>query len=363
MDVVPAPRAIVYYWHVLDGLERLGLLADIEERGFPNTAFRQRVLRTGQEAVISLDPVRAVTSRPWNVHLGQDEVVRIGLEHLARHPRVQVEFGARVTAVRTDETGAEVVVERADGQRVVRGRWAVAADGARSTVRRALGIGFEGMTWPDRFVATDIRFPFAELGGLGNANMLLDPQDGCVIARIDRDGLWRWTWGEPADLPESTVMERLPGRLAALGFGDVPYEVVAATPYRMHQRAADRMRLDRFLLIGDAAHATNPTGGLGLTSGLYDLFALVDPLSAVLGGADAGVLDHWASERLAVFRQHASPMASGSKHLVYDEKDISKLESAVRMAADQSDQAAALARLSGMTVLRTGLPRHHAELA
>jgi len=361
-DVVAAPRAIVYYWHVLDGLDRLGLLDDIDASGFRNTAFRQRVLRTGLEAVIPLEPIRAVTSRPWNVHLGQDEVVRIALAHLARNPGVQVEFGARVTAARTDETGAVLTVDSDGGERLVRGQWVVAADGARSTVRGALGIGFEGVTWPDRFVATDIRFPFAELGGLGNANMLLDPTDGCVIARIDQSGRWRWTWGEPADLPESTVAERLPGRLAALGFGAAPYELLAVTPYRMHQRMADRMRQDRVLLIGDAAHATNPTGGLGLTSGLYDLFALVDPLSAVLKGEDTRVLDRWAEERATIFRVHASPMASRSKHLVYDEKDFSTLESAVRTAADQSDPTAVLNRLTGMTVLRTSLPRHHAEL-
>jgi 3-(3-hydroxy-phenyl)propionate hydroxylase/6-hydroxy-3-succinoylpyridine 3-monooxygenase len=237
----------------------------------------------------------------------------------------------------------------------------VGTDGARSTVRSSLGIGFSGTTWDDRFVATDIRYPFDQ-AGLGDANMVMDPHNGSVIARIDREGLWRWTWGESADLPAETVMDRLPGRLAALGFPDVPYKVVTATPYRMHQRSADRMRDARVLLAGDAAHATNPTGGLGLTAGMYDVFALLDPFDAVLRGGDAAVLDAWADERLRIFVEHASPMATAAKHNVYDERDLTKLEAMVKGAGASVDEAEAVSRLSRMTVLRSGFPRHHAAL-
>jgi 3-(3-hydroxy-phenyl)propionate hydroxylase/6-hydroxy-3-succinoylpyridine 3-monooxygenase len=217
------------------------------------------------------------------------------------------------------------------------------------------------MTWDDRFVATDLRYPFDE-AGLGNANMIMDPEHGCVVARIGTD-LWRWTWGEPAGLPVVTVAERLPGRLAALGFPDHPWEIVAATPYRMHQRAADRMRAGRVLLAGDAAHATNPTGGLGLTSGMYDVFALLDPLDAVLRGADDAVLDAWAAERLRIFTEHASPMATASKHRVYDETDREALVRFVRGATVPVADDEAIRRLSAMTVLRSGFPRHHTDLA
>jgi 3-(3-hydroxy-phenyl)propionate hydroxylase/6-hydroxy-3-succinoylpyridine 3-monooxygenase len=185
-----------------------------------------------------------------------------------------------------------------------------------------------------------------------------------VIARIDETGLYRWTWSESAELPEEGVCDRLPGRLAALGFGDVPYEVVAFAPYRMHQRSADRMKQGRVLLVGDAAHATNPTGGVGLTSGVYDLLALIEPLAAVIGSTDdESVLEEWARLRLDTFRDHASPMASRTKHMVYDETDVAKLEGLVGGSADSGDPAATLKRLTGMTVLRSALPRHHTELA
>jgi len=363
-DIVPSPRAMVYYWHVLEGLDRLGVLDDMDARGFRNTAFLQRVLSTGLQADVPLAPVAAVTRFPYNIHLGQHELVRIALEHLERLPNAHVEFGAKVTAV-SDE-GDHVVIEGESdsGRGQWRARWAVGADGARSLVRRSLGLGFGGTTWPDRFVATNLRYPFGQLGGLGNANMIFDPDNGCVIARIDDTGLYRWTWSESAELPEEGVLDRLPGRLAALGFGDAPYEIDAFTPYRMHQRSADRMKHGRVLLIGDAAHATNPTGGLGLTSGMYDLLSLIEPLAgSVTGSGDESALEEWAAMRLETFRNHASPLASGIKHMVYDETDVSKLDGLVRSSSDFTDPVTTLGRLTGMTVLRGSLPRHHMELA
>jgi 3-(3-hydroxy-phenyl)propionate hydroxylase/6-hydroxy-3-succinoylpyridine 3-monooxygenase len=360
-EIVPSPRAMVYYWHVLDGLDRLGALAALDAAGFRNHAFIQRVPETGLQAEIPLAPLAAISPFTSNLHLGQHDVVRIVLGLLADYPNARVVRGARVTSV-TD--GDRARVEALVGEETVsfEAGWVVGADGARSTVRTSLGLPFDGMTWPDRFVATNLTYPFDRLGGLGNANMLFDPRNGCVIARINADGLYRWTWNESADLPEDSVAERLPVRLAALGFGDADYEVAGFTPYRMHQRWVPTMRVGHVLLLGDAAHATNPTGGLGLTSGMYDVFALVDPLAAVVRGADDAVLDQWALERLAKFSEHASPMASGTKHMVYDEPDLAKREALVRASADQSDPEMVLKRLTGMTVLRTSLPRHHSEL-
>jgi 3-(3-hydroxy-phenyl)propionate hydroxylase/6-hydroxy-3-succinoylpyridine 3-monooxygenase len=362
-QLVRSPRAMVYYWHVLDGLDRLGVLHDMDAAGIRNRQFRQRVGTHGEQAVVSLDPVRAVSDYDYNLHLGQHEVVRIALEHLERYDNATVLRGVRVSGVEGDD---DRVIATLDGGDVpsIAASWLIGADGARSTVRRAVGLTFDGTTWPDRFVATNLRYPFAEAGGLGMANMIFDSRVGCVIAQIDGTGLYRWTWSEPATLPEHTVAERLPQRLRDLGFGAHDFTVEGLTPYRMHQRSASTMKAGRVLLVGDAAHATNPTGGYGLTSGMYDVFALLDTLNGVVRGrVDATELDRWAAERLRIFREHASPMASHIKRLVYNEPDTALLQRFVQTAADQSDPTAVLRRLTGMRVLSSGVPTHHAELA
>jgi 3-(3-hydroxy-phenyl)propionate hydroxylase/6-hydroxy-3-succinoylpyridine 3-monooxygenase len=86
----------------------------------------------------------------------------------------------------------------------------------------------------------------------------------------------------------------------------------------MHQRSAERYRVGRVILAGDAAHVTNPTGGLGLTCGLFDSYALYPALSAVvLEGADDEVLDRYAAARRDTFVNRVSPQAIANKRLVF----------------------------------------------
>lgn len=361
--VSPSPRALVYYWHVLDGLDRLGVLDDMEARGFRNTQFTEHAVASGLTAKVSLDPIQTLTDRPYNVHLGQDEVAKIALEHIARHPNATVRFNTRLDDFAQDDRGVTVRLTGPEGATEMRAQWLAGADGARSTVRRGLGLTFEGMTWPERFVAVNVRYPFDEVAGFGNANMVYSSTDGAVVVRITQDGLFRWTWAEDAELPEETVAERLRPRLEQLGFGRTDEaEFVEFAAYRMHQRSADRMRVGRVVILGDAAHVTNPTGGLGLTSGVYDAFSLIEPLSAAMLGADGSDLDTWADARLNAFTTLASPAATRMKRLVYDETDEAALDAHIVAAQDQSDADAQRRKFSMIAALGTGVPRHHSEL-
>jgi 3-(3-hydroxy-phenyl)propionate hydroxylase/6-hydroxy-3-succinoylpyridine 3-monooxygenase len=192
-----------------------------------------------------------------------------------------------------------------------RAAWVVGSDGARSTVRKLLGIPFEGITWPERFVATNVFYNF-QSHGYARANFLIHDLHGAVIAKIDERDLWRLTYSEDGALPVETVGDRIAEHYRSLlPDPHQPYEVERHQPYRMHQRAAGRFRDGRVLLAGDAAHATNPTGGLGLTSGLFDSFALTGARAAVgLERSSAAVLDRWAAERRRTFLEIASPAAS-----------------------------------------------------
>jgi 3-(3-hydroxy-phenyl)propionate hydroxylase/6-hydroxy-3-succinoylpyridine 3-monooxygenase len=119
----------------------------------------------------------------------------------------------------------------------------------------------------------------------------------------------------------------------------------------MHQRSAERLRVGRVVLAGDAAHATNPTGGLGLTSGMLDTFVLHEALAAVIGGAAPdSVLDRYSEERLRVFRELASPQASEWKRLVFHAHDRERLEQDLGML--RSVAADADARRAGFLSMR-----------
>jgi 3-(3-hydroxy-phenyl)propionate hydroxylase len=318
-EVIDSPRAMVYHWALHEDLHRLGLLEEIERRGFRKDDYGYRVHATGEMVTYNLDGLARETPFPYNVHLGQDELCALVLERLAGLPDVTVRWGTRVTGMSQDSADEIVIDAVSDqGEDQFTGAWAIGCDGARSTVRRLLGLDFKGMTWDTRFVATNVYFDF-HAHGYPRSVFLMDDVHGAVIAKINDDDLWRVTYSEDLNLPEETIGERVGDHFAAILPGGGPYELERFAGYRLHQRSVQRMRIGRALLAGDAAHATNPTGGFGLTGGLFDAFALIGTLNAVLlQGADPTVLDSWGRERRRIFGEVASPAATRMKHTVYD---------------------------------------------
>ena len=308
-----SPRACVYHWSMLGGLERLGIRKEAEALGYTKDDYLWLVKKTGERLPYDLKVLSSVTPFPYNIQLGQDRLAEICHRRLEAMPNAEVHWSTPFGGLSQDAGGVTV---RA-GESELRARWVVGADGAGSAVRKALGLSFDGMTWPERFVATNVRHDF-ESGGYWQSTMVVDDEWGAVIVKITRDGLWRCTFMENAALPEVTYLDRIPEAYRHLLPGAGGFELIQSSPYKMHQRCADSFRKGRVLLAGDAAHVTNPTGGFGLTTGLFDAFALWPTLAAViLEGADPALLDTWADERRAIFLDKTSPMACTYKDFVF----------------------------------------------
>ena len=262
-DVPAAPRAMS-----IRRLRRARTAGDprrrrARRRRRPSDGLNVHDFAGGEVIRWPMEVLKGHVAHPYNVHLGQARLAR----DRAGPPRPSCRTPGCCGARRSPDCATRATwpswrVEGPDGAQEIRASWVIGADGARSTVRRLVGLEFEGTTWPERCVATNIRYPFDE-HGFGGANMVVDPALGAIVARIDETGLWRCTYCETADLPEETIPERMPDFFRAFLPDDRQPEVVAWSPYRMHQRAAESMRGGRVLLAGDAAHATNPTGGLG----------------------------------------------------------------------------------------------------
>ena len=334
-----SPRACVYHWSMLDGLERLGIREEAERIGYTKDDYLWLAKRTGERLPYDLTVLSAVTRFPYNIQLGQDRLAEICRDRLAALPNAHVRFSTPLTTLAQDDDSVRVRVEGPEGIEYLQARYLVGADGAGSLVRKSLGLGFDGMTWPERFVATNLRHDF-ESGGYWQSTMVIDDQWGAVIVKITREGLWRCTYMEDASLPERTYLERVPPAYAHLLPGAGGYELVQSSPYKMHQRCADTFRKGRVVLAGDAAHVTNPTGGFGLTTGLFDAFSLWPTLAAViLDRADPALLDVWGEERRRIFLDKTSPQACAYKDFVFHAcgggaKLEERLEGMRRMVAD-----------------------------
>ena len=354
--IIDSPRAAVYHWSLLDGLERLGIREEAEAAGIVKDDYTWLIRRTGDAIRYRLDVLKDLTPFPYNINLGQDRLAEIAKARLERLPNAEVRFGARVETLAQD---AESVTVGLAGGEALRARYVVGADGAGSTVRTALGLTFDGFTWPERFVATNVYHDFAG-AGYGLSTMVVDDQWGAVIVIIAPDGLWRCTYMEDASLPEESFLERLPEAYRHLLPGEGGYRLAQAAPYRMHQRCAATFRQGRVVLAGDSAHVTNPTGGFGLTTGLFDAYALWPTLAAiVLEGADPALLDVWAQERRDVFLERTSPQAIAYKDFLFHRfrGDEAKLAAAIEgMRAMERDADVCRERLMFTKGLETTSP-------
>lgn len=315
--IISSPRACVYHWSMLDGLERLGIREEAERIGYTKDDYLWLVKKTGERLPYDLKVLSRVTRFNYNIQLGQDRLAEICQRRLEAMPNAAIHWRTAFTGLAQDDDGVTVWAQTPEGEIELRARYVIGADGAGSAVRKALGLSFDGFTWPERFVATNLRHDF-ESGGYWQSTLVVDDQWGAVIVKITRDGLWRCTFMEDMALPEENYVERIPEAYAHLLPGQGGYELVQSAPYKMHQRCAARFRVGRAVLAGDAAHVTNPTGGFGLTTGLFDAFALWPTLAVVvLEGADPALLDVWADERRQIFLDKTSPQACAYKDFVF----------------------------------------------
>ncbi|MER7840996.1 FAD-dependent monooxygenase [Streptomyces sp. NPDC096040] len=210
----------------------------------------------------------------------------------------RVDFGRALTGLEQDADA--VTVRSADGT-TDRARYVVAADGGRSTIRRAVGVGMTGESVdPSPFLVADLRVRGLDrdhwhvfVGDDGNGVAL------CPLAGTDDFQL-------AAKLPEGTEADlslagvrRLVSAYTPLDAADVT-ELRWASDFRPRAALADRFRVGRVFLAGDAAHVHSPAGGQGLNTSVQDAYNLGWKLGAVLGGdAPDALLDTYEEERRA----------------------------------------------------------------
>ena len=275
-------RASTFHPATLDLLVRFGVVDELIGRGLIAPRFAYRDRRSGVVAEFDLGALADVTGHPFRLQCEQYKLCEIMIDRFASMANVTVRFGAEVAGAADRSDGASVVL--ASGETLVADA-VVAADGAASAVRKSLGLGFEGMTYEDRYLVLSTPFEMAaHLDDLAYVNYISDPDEWLVLLRtVD---LWRALFpvGDHEDDAEALSDESAQRRLNGVVALREDYEVAHRTIYRVHQRVADRFLVGRVVLMGDAGHINNPLGGMGMNGGIHDAVLLGASLAAVLRG-------------------------------------------------------------------------------
>ena len=191
----------------------------------------------------------------------------------------------------------------------------IGADGARSEARRALGIEFEGFTWPERFLVISTPYDFRSvIADLCSVSYLADPERWHFLLEIP--GLWRVMFPITQDLSDEAVTEEsfAQSLMATIVPRVTNYEIAHVTLYKVHQRVAKSFRVGRVFLAGDAAHVNNPLGGMGMNGGIHDAINLTMRLAGVWAGRDPEQeLDRYDRQRRLVTLEHIEKQSIQNK--------------------------------------------------
>jgi len=230
--IASSPRAAIYFPTTLQILDRLGLLEEAQAIGYASTRFAMRYPATGE--VIEADSTGSVPpDSPYarNLHLGQHVLADLVMRHLLTLPNARLLWCHKVQSLEQDGAGVNLGVDTPAGTITLRSDWVVGADGSHSTARQLLALPFEGHTWPDRFVATNLEYDF-EAHGYSPANMISDPDEwGGGRAIGPREPLARHLWrGRGARRGAGVRTHPATLRASAAGAGTLPHRRRRAVP-------------------------------------------------------------------------------------------------------------------------------------
>ena len=291
-DTEPASAARIVGLHIrsVELMAMRGLLDRMLERGRqrPAAGFFAAIAKPVPPGLDSAHAYLLGIPQPVVVQLLEDHAVALGAE---------VRHGAAVAGFEQDDDG--VTVELANGEHL-RTRYLVGCDGARSTVRKQLGVAFPGEPSRNETLMGELEVgvPPEEIAAKVAE---ISETDKRFSLRPAGPGVYR------VIVPVAGVSD--PARPPTLEDFQRQLRAVAGTDFGVHSprwlsrfgdatRLAEQYRVGRVLLAGDAAHIHPPLGGQGLNLGVQDAFNLGWKLAAqVRGWAPASLLDTYQAER------------------------------------------------------------------
>jgi 3-(3-hydroxy-phenyl)propionate hydroxylase len=299
-------RGLCWAKRTLEIFDRLGIGQAVVDKG-----VTWNVGRTfhGEDEVFNFNLLpQAGHQRPGMVNLQQYHVEQLLVQRAQTLPLIDLRWSHKVINVTHDVGGATLEVETADGPYTLHTDWLIVADGARSPIRRLLGLDIVGKVFQDRFLIADVVLSEALFTAQSTERRFwfhppFHPEHSALMHR-EADGVWRidfqlgWDADPELEKQPEHVLPRIRHMLDQQGFAHVNFELEWVSVYTFQCRRMAKFRHGRVLFVGDAAHQVSPFGARGANSGVQDIDNLAWKLDLVMRGvASHSLLDSYDVER------------------------------------------------------------------
>src|ERR1700730_10406109 len=355
-ELVMELRGSTFHPPTLDMLDEFDVVPRMIESGLKAPTWQFRDRETGPVATFDLSLLAADTNHPYRVQCEQWKLMRLLRDAYLGCPGAAIKFAHTVTAVKGGDDTVAVEADTPEGPVTLEGRYVVAADGARSAVRRSLGVAFEGFTYPELFLIASTDFRFEDtLTDIAYVNYIADPLEWLVLLRVP--DLWRVLVPAPenADRDELLSDASLQQVLQRVVPRSEPYRNAHRSVYHVHQRVAKSFHHGRVLLAGDAALINNPLGGMGMNGGMKAAFNLSDKLAQIWAGADDRLLGRYDRQRRTVAIEAVQQQTHRNQQILSERDPATRkqsLDAMRRTAADRSSAREHMLKSSMISSLR-----------
>lgn len=295
-------RASTIHPPTLEFFDEIGIIEDILENGLRIESLQFWERRTRE--LVADFPYKLIendTKYPFRFQCPQSTVTRIILKHLKATGCAKVLFNHEFIRAEQNETCVKVIAETPSGETEFCAKYLIGCDGAFSKVRENLNLGFDGKTYEDRFLLVSTDLNLGEIfPNMGTVAYIFDPEEWVIIMTLPDTVRLVFRLKPEEDADEAKQIENVRRRITNFLQTELNYEIKAVSTYHVHQRITETFRLGRTILAGDAAHINNPTGGMGMNSGIHDAQLLAKKLVAVLNGESDELLNDYARIRKEV---------------------------------------------------------------
>lgn len=351
-DLSRESRASTFHPPTLDMLHDLGFAETLIAQGLKAPTVQYSSTADGVLGTFDFAAISDFTAHPFRLQAEQFKLTRIILDVLRDNSLFALEFNADVIGVSQISDEVAVTISRGGMERTLTCAWLIGADGANSIVRRGQDIGFEGFTWPERFLVMTTPVDFTALRpGVSSVSYVADPVRWYFLLRIL--GAWRVMMPVPTEMDDATALSGayVQESIRRVVPADVACTIQHTTLYRVHQRVAAQFQQGRTFLVGDAAHINNPLGGMGMNGGIHDALNLTSKLGPLINGkADERLLaDYDVQRRTVTLEAIQGDTIRNKRNLeAKDEADRARFRDDIRAAAADVEKGRALLRRIAM---------------